>query len=264
MPLNLQAFSFFTSRGWSPAQAAGIVGNLHYEGGFNPSRPGDGGAAIGNAQWHSDRQAIFQRVYGQPIASASNEQQWAFVDYELHHNESRAGTLLGQATTPEQATRIVAQYYERPANLSSLPQRTSLANRVLAGAGQVVQGNGRQVLRNVLGDTAGNAASDVLGRAGDLLNQSGNMAEHAIENAVPGSSIAFDLAHNILGVGGDENSCNLNPFCYLRQWITSSGFFARLALAVLAFIVLLAAFYMMKGENFGQATSRIRKGLTNG
>ena len=37
-------------------QAAGVAGNIHVESqGFNPRAVGDGGAALGLAQWHPDR-----------------------------------------------------------------------------------------------------------------------------------------------------------------------------------------------------------------
>ncbi len=45
---------------------------------------------------------------------------------------------------------------------------------------------------------------------------------------------------------GGEDSCGLNPICYLRQWIDESGFFQRLALASLALLFVLGGLYLYK------------------
>ena len=58
-----QAYSYFRSQGWSPAQASGIVGNLIHESGSdslpsnarNPGDGTDGSDSIGIAQWNSTR-----------------------------------------------------------------------------------------------------------------------------------------------------------------------------------------------------------------
>lgn len=62
----------------------------------------------------------------------------------------------------------------------------------------------------------------------------------ALNMVVPGAGTVTDA----LGITG---SCNW--VCQLQNWIADSGFFKRLALAVLAFIVLFAAFALMKGES---------------
>ena len=50
-----QAMKFFTSKGLSYHQAAGIVGNLMQESNLNTSIKGDGGKSFGIAQWNGDR-----------------------------------------------------------------------------------------------------------------------------------------------------------------------------------------------------------------
>jgi hypothetical protein len=142
---------FFVGRGWSQAQAQGIAGNLHYEsGGFNTSAVGDGGKAYGLAQWHPDRQSLFQRVFGFSIKGSSLENQLAFVDYELRNNEKTAGNKLSETTTVADATRVFMQYYERPANMSSLSSRVRAA-----GGG--------------LGESIGNMFGDFIGWTRDPL-----------------------------------------------------------------------------------------------
>jgi hypothetical protein len=203
------ALNFFQSRGWTPAQSAGIVGNLHYEsGGWNIRAVGDGGTAFGLGQWHPDRQADFRRVFGTDIRRSSEAQQLAFVDWELHNTESRAGTMLRRASTTDQSAYAVARYYERPRTLSSVRDRASIGTRVLTGVASTVSGGLRDYVEMIPG------ADTVLG-IGDGL-----------------------------GLTGD---CNY--LCQFKNWILESGFFQRVALALLAFIILFAAFTAMKGRD---------------
>jgi hypothetical protein len=109
------AVSFFVGKGWSPAQAAGIVGNLQAESGanLNTSAVGDGGLAYGIAQWHPDRQARFKQVYGKDIRGSSLDAQLEFVHWELTHTESNAGNRIKGCDTPQAAAATMDQYYER-------------------------------------------------------------------------------------------------------------------------------------------------------
>lgn len=110
-----KALEFFKQKGWSPQQAAGIVGNLQAESGkdLNPSSLGDGGKAYGIAQWHPDRQANFESQFGKSIRQANFEEQLAFIQWELENTEKRAGQLLKGAQDAAEAAAIVDQYYER-------------------------------------------------------------------------------------------------------------------------------------------------------
>src|SRR5581483_10908211 len=49
------AHQFFVGKGYTPEQAAGIVGNLVHESGMNPSAVGDAGTSGGLAQFHNER-----------------------------------------------------------------------------------------------------------------------------------------------------------------------------------------------------------------
>ena len=60
-----EAVDFFRSKGWSPEQAAGIVGNLQTESGLKTNALGDNNQAYGIAQWHPDRQANFKKWHPQ-------------------------------------------------------------------------------------------------------------------------------------------------------------------------------------------------------
>jgi len=134
------AMQFFQSRGWTPAQAAGFAANLQVESNFNPAAVGDGGRAYGIAQWHPDRQAAFQRWAGRDIRGSTFEQQLEFMQFELTQgNERRAGAMIRQATTPEQAAAFIDQYYERSnghARQRRMQLAASFAGNVPVTAGQ--------------------------------------------------------------------------------------------------------------------------------
>ena len=110
-----QDIADFQSRGWTKAQATGIVANLQRESYGRIGAIGDKGQAYGLAQWHPDRQADLAKFAGTAATNTTREQQLAFVDYELRQGtEQPAGAALAKASTPEQAAVVVSNQYERP------------------------------------------------------------------------------------------------------------------------------------------------------
>lgn len=110
------AMAFFQSRGYTKAQAAGIVGNLIAESNLRPSGAvGDNGTAFGIAQWRGERLTRLKR-----FANANGrdwqdyETQLAFVDSELQSHETDAYKALKNAKTVDEATAAFISY-ERPA-----------------------------------------------------------------------------------------------------------------------------------------------------
>jgi hypothetical protein len=115
-----EAYDFFISKGWSKVAAAGIVGNLIQESGFRTSvitgkERGDNKQAYGLAQWHPPRQAVFQQVFKKPITQSDFNDQLEFVHWELNNTYAKAGRMLRNATTPEEAARIGDYEYEQSA-----------------------------------------------------------------------------------------------------------------------------------------------------
>lgn len=133
-----EAMDFFMRKGWTKEQAAGIVGNLMVESGnFAPSvvtgrRKGDGGKAVGIAQWWPDRQAKFQRLYGKPLEGSSFKEQLEFINWELNNSEYNAGMALRGAKTAEEAAAIVDKKYERSSG-AALLQRQKNAVQLAGG-----------------------------------------------------------------------------------------------------------------------------------
>ena len=171
---------YFESKGWSPAQAAGIVANLQTESKMNPAAVGDKGAAYGIAQWHPDRQANFAKWAGRDIKGSSLAEQLAFVQYELTQgNEQAAGLALRSSLTPGRAGSIFSRTFERPGDvegeaarrgaLASVMMGIPGATRVASGAGAAPSaGGGAQVTTTIGEIKVYTQATDAPGIARDL------------------------------------------------------------------------------------------------
>jgi hypothetical protein len=129
-----RAMDYFIAQGWTPQQAAGIVGNLQAESGPNLSTNavGDGGKAYGIAQWHPDRQATFAEVYKKDIRQSTINEQLAYVQWELMNSEKAAGAILRGAGDPSAAAQIVDEHYERSAGIHRA-QRIANAMALMKG-----------------------------------------------------------------------------------------------------------------------------------
>lgn len=97
--------------------------------------------------------------------------------------------------------------------------------------------------------------SRILGGAKDKIQSAARIIDDITEigKAIPGVGSAIGGIGDAIGGlfgggGGSEESCLLNPFCYLRKWFEESGFIQRIALAALALIFILGAVYMLKSN----------------
>ena len=127
-----KSMNFLQGRGWSKAQAAGIVGNLVTESKLKTDAVGDSGKAYGIAQWHPDRQAKFKEIMGKDIRGSRIEDQLVFLDWELSHTEKAAGTALRGASTAAQAASIFDRKYERSSG-AAIQERMANANAIDTG-----------------------------------------------------------------------------------------------------------------------------------
>lgn len=151
-----QTWNYLTTSGFSPEQAAGIMGNIQRESGFNPfiAEGATGTPRIGYGwglvQWTAGRHAaIRDAVLNEPglgsrfYIAAPNIQtmppsmtpediktmtqfQLEYIVTELNGPEKRAGDNLRKATTVEEATMIFERDYER-AGVVALKERTDAA-----------------------------------------------------------------------------------------------------------------------------------------
>lgn len=110
------ARDFYVAMGYTPAQAAGIVGNFIQESGpgLDTGASGDQGTALGIGQWRGkrlDRLKAFAEEQGKPVEDF--ETQLRFADYELKNHETKAYKQLQAAKTVPDATAAMISY-ERP------------------------------------------------------------------------------------------------------------------------------------------------------
>lgn len=117
------AFKILTSKdengSFTGEQAKGIIANLMGESGkgLNHQAIGDGGKAFGVAQWHSDRQANFKRIFGHDIRQSTLEEQIKFLKWEMQNTEKAAGDKIRQAKNANEATIRSVAHYERPKDI---------------------------------------------------------------------------------------------------------------------------------------------------
>lgn len=132
-PNEQAVMNYFVEKGLTPAQAAGIVGNLDQESGVNPARPQDnGGPGYGLAQWGGSRLTAleqFAQSEGKPYSDLGV--QLDFMWKELNTTEAGSLAALKQTTTATQAADVFEQDYER-AGTPDNANRETQANRVLA------------------------------------------------------------------------------------------------------------------------------------
>jgi len=128
----------------TPAQSAGVVGNLMRESGLNP-RVNEGGGVgaprgvggYGLAQWTGSRQQDLVRFAGGAAGAGNLQTQLRFMVSELMGTESRALASLRKTTSPEEAAVVFDRDYER-SGVKALPERKANARRVygeIAGSG---------------------------------------------------------------------------------------------------------------------------------
>lgn len=119
---SASAYQWFVSNGYSPAAAAGIVGNLVNESGMrlDPRAVHDGGTGLGIAGWRDPkpgsgrRSALFSFARERGLDPYDRETQFRFLDHELRTSERGVGDRLRNAKDAREAASIFIDF-ERPA-----------------------------------------------------------------------------------------------------------------------------------------------------
>lgn len=118
------AIQYLMAKKWSKNAAMGIVANLIQESGLRTNLPGDNGAALGLAQWHSDRRSAIAKALNKPFESLDFHGQLDGVDLEMKGG-GRGGVPKGFAeklnamSDPGAAAVAVMQTFERPKDHAS-------------------------------------------------------------------------------------------------------------------------------------------------
>ncbi|WP_241300471.1 phage tail tip lysozyme [Burkholderia stabilis] len=118
---------WYANHGLTREQAIGMVANASRESGLDERAVGDNGKAVGLFQWHPDRQTLYEKTFGRPLALASREEQMAFSLLELRTSEAQAGKALQATNTSPDAAATVSTRYERPKDPNEANVRASIA-----------------------------------------------------------------------------------------------------------------------------------------
>lgn len=130
-------FQELQKQGYSPAGAAGIVGNFGQESGGNPAVIGDQGTSGGLGQWHAER---FQNLKNFAAQSGRDWRdpaaQLKFADHEIRNTPGLFNSL-NRASNPSAAAVIFQNQFERPAPATAnTANREAIANQVFQNQGQ--------------------------------------------------------------------------------------------------------------------------------
>ncbi|UQS95228.1 tail lysozyme [Pseudanabaena phage Pam5] len=134
------------NNGLTPTAAAGLASNINAESRFRTDARAagdgrDGSDSIGMGQWNGPRAIALQQF------AASQGKDWRdpnvqadFVAYELRTTESRTGSVLNNATTPEQAGAASIGYFRPQGYTAANPMGALSAGSRVGNASQFVLG----------------------------------------------------------------------------------------------------------------------------
>ena len=202
-----QIYQGLIARGFNPAQAAALVGNMQVESGFSPNAYNAGEGAIGLIQWENERRAnlnAFAASQGKP----SNDLgvQLDFIKHEMGGSEAANSRAFLAATDVASANHALHQYIRygsptegtRLANAQAVasgnfPAGGSTSSGSAAGAGAPIAAQTPQTaappsMGSMIGQALGSMASPSLGGGGNnaMLAQAAPPA--------PGPQMAFRAA----------------------------------------------------------------------
>lgn len=99
------------------------------------------------------------------------------------------------------------------------------------------------------------AGQDALKKGADALKKAAVIAAaNTIGGPVAGAIVAADV------LGGGEECGSLDFICKLKKWLKEGDFFTRLALVIMAIILLVAGFAILARSQLGRVISTVKKG----
>lgn len=116
--VNFQSdFDFWMSKGYTPAQSAGIIANMKNESGGRDDARGDNGHAHGLFQWHEGRRAAIEKATGINVSTAGHREQLEAAAWEMTHLKSMFDDAhFRTLTSPDAAAAYFSKKFERPAD----------------------------------------------------------------------------------------------------------------------------------------------------
>jgi len=191
------AMDFFTSRGFTPEAAAGIVGNLLAESGINPkSEQYGGGPGRGIAQWSVDQrwQTYLKFAKNRGLEPTDLNAQLRFIIHEMPSAMGEKAKTIKTMTDSNAAAKLFMDLYERPGkpNWDRRVSETARALRISTTKGAVRNDRGpltriddanakpkidktfideaKTFFDNLVPDTIQNAGEDAVMKARDFFN----------------------------------------------------------------------------------------------
>ncbi len=113
-------YDYFIEKGFTKAQAAGILGNMQTESSFRTNAYNASEQAIGLCQWENSRRTQLEQFAAQQGKPVTDWRvQVDFIMHEFNTTEKRAFAALKATQTPEQAAKAFQSKYERSAALTN-------------------------------------------------------------------------------------------------------------------------------------------------
>ncbi len=129
-------FNFLISKGLTKIQAAGIMGNIQAESGFNPNleeKTNRASKGFGIVQWTFGRRTALEsaaRAAGVPASDLTFQLNYMWQELTTSY-KSKVYEPLKSSTSLEQATYIWLEHYEIPANIpKNKPIRLGFAQNI--------------------------------------------------------------------------------------------------------------------------------------
>ncbi|MGY4099298.1 phage tail tip lysozyme [Nocardia sp. R16R-3T] len=127
-----EIYQYLLEQGFTPEQAAGILGNMQVESGFDTGAYNPGEGAIGLCQWEGGRRAALEAFAAsdrqhRPVTDMTL--QVDFMIHELKSSEAGAYSHLTSAASAGAAAAAFDQYYERSSG-EARGQRVANANSI--------------------------------------------------------------------------------------------------------------------------------------
>jgi hypothetical protein len=214
-----EAIDYLVKKGMTPAQAAGVVGNLLQESRLNSGAHNKSEGAYGIAQWRLSRLTDLQNfaaAKGKPIDDINT--QLDFILHELNGKEKRAGQMLFASKTADEAAYNFGKYYERPKTVEQ--SRLSYASQSLAqykptgsstgvelAQGDAMSGGGAEIMASA----TATAVPQVPSSGQKVLAQSS--ALQAASTSGSGSTVInAPTTNNVAGGSSGGGGNNVNPY----------------------------------------------------
>jgi len=124
---------FFTNKGLTKEQSAGIAANIERESSYNPNAVGDSKTSFGIAQWHKERgQNMIEWTKSNGFEPNSMEGQLEYMWHELTGDYKNVLNQLKNTSTAQEAAEVFVRKYEIPSNIEQeVAIRSQKASKIM-------------------------------------------------------------------------------------------------------------------------------------